>query len=87
MAPDRNARQIEVDRNLEAFRQRLPDLLSTHAGQYALLRHREITGFFDTLTEALVAGQKLYSDQMFSIQEVTEASVDLGFFSHAVHLG
>lgn len=87
MAPDRNARQIEVDRNLDAFRSLLPELLQTQPGKFALLRHREIAGFFDTLTDALVAGQKLYSDQLFSIQEVTESSVDLGFFSHAVHLG
>jgi hypothetical protein len=85
--PDRNARQIEVDRNLEAFRVQLSSLLRTHAGKYALMRHQEIVGFFDTLADALVAGQKLYSDQLFSIQEVTETSVDLGFFSHAVHLG
>ena len=87
MTPDRNARQIEVDRNLDAFRSLLPDLLQSQAGKFALLRHREIAGFFDTLADALVAGQKLYSDQLFSIQEVTESSVDLGFFSHAVHLG
>jgi hypothetical protein len=87
LSPDRNARQIEVDRNLEAFREKLPELLRTHAGKFALLRNREVTGFYDSLVEALVAGQKFYSDQLFSIQEVTEASIDLGFFSHAVHLG
>lgn len=87
MIPDRNARQIEVDRNLEAFRTQLPGLLKTHAGKYALLRHQEVVEFFDTLTDALIAGQKLYSDQLFSIQEITDSAVDLGFFSHAVHLG
>lgn len=87
MIPDRNARQTEVDRNLEAFRSRLPELLSTHPGKYALIRNQEIIGFFDTLVDALLAGQKLYTDQMFSIQQVTETTVDLGFFSHAVHLG
>lgn len=87
MAPDRNARQIEVDRNLDSFREKLPGLLRDHAGKYALIRHQEVVGFFDTVADALVAGQKLYSDQLFSIQEVTEAKVDLGFFSHAVHMG
>ncbi len=87
MALDRNARQIEVNNNLESFREKLPELLRTHPGKYALMRDREIAGFFDTLTDALVAGQKLYSDQQFSIQQVTESAVDLGFFSHAVHVG
>jgi hypothetical protein len=31
-----------------------------------------------------VAGQKLYDDQFFSVQEVVASAVDLGFFSHAV---
>jgi len=87
LAPDRNARQIEVDRNLESFRGKLPELLRTHPGKFALMRHQEIVDFFDTLIDALIAGQKLYSDQLFSVQQVTEASIDLGFFSHAVHLG
>lgn len=85
--PDRNVRQIEVDRNLEAFREKLPELLLTHRGKFALIRHREVTGIFDTLMDALIAGQKLYSDQIFSIQEITEKFIDLGFFSHAVHMG
>jgi hypothetical protein len=87
VVPDRSARQAEVDRNLDVFRKQLPELLQTHPGKFALMRHQEIVDYFDTLTDALVAGQKLYSDQQFSIQEVTESSVDLGFFSHALHLG
>lgn len=67
MLVDRNTRQIEVDRNLEFFREMLPELLRTNRGKFALIRHREITGYFDTLMDALIAGQKLYSDQMFSI--------------------
>ncbi len=40
--------------------------------------------FFDTVDDAYRAGQKLFQNQPFSIQEVTDSSVDLGFFSHAL---
>lgn len=75
----------QVKRNYEAFAQRLPGLLASHQGKFALMRDGEIVEFFDTARDAYVAGQKLFKDdQLFSIQEVVEAPVDLGFFSHAV---
>jgi len=32
-------------------------------------------------------GQKLFADGLFSVQKITGEPIDLGFFSHAVHLG
>jgi hypothetical protein len=75
----------QVERNYQAFAQRLPSLLASHQGKFALMRDGEIVEFFDTARDAYVAGQKLFKDdQLFSVQEVVEAPVDLGFFSHAV---
>jgi hypothetical protein len=85
--PTRADHQIEVDGNFESFREKLPELLQKERGRYALIRHREIVGIFDTLMDAVTAGKKIFDDRLFSIQEITEASIDLGFFSHAVHLG
>ena len=87
MQPNRQLNQAEVDDNLEYFREKLPELLQSERGRFALIRHREIIGVFDTLIDAVTAGKKLYSDRIFSIQEVTDAAIDLGFFSHAMHLG
>ena len=39
---------------------------------------------FDTARDAYLAGQKLYPDALFSVQEVTDTPADLGFFSHAM---
>ena len=77
--------RAEVDRNYRAFAERLPGLLASHQGKFALMRDGEIVEFFDTARDAYVAGQKLFeADQLFSVQEVIETPVDLGFFSHAV---
>jgi hypothetical protein len=86
MSPART-KQEEVDRNFAFFQQELPQLLPGHGGKFALIRDCKITGFYDTAQDALTAGAQLYQDDLFSIQRVTEEIGDLGFFSHAMHLG
>ncbi len=75
--------QTEVDRNYESFREKLPDLLKTDANRFALMRRREVVACFDTSRDALEAGSKLYKDGRFSVQEITNRTVDLGYFSRA----
>ncbi len=83
----RQQKQHEIEANLEFFRTKLPELVQSHREKFALIRHREIIGMFDTALDAQTAGNKLYPDNIFSVQKVTETAIDLGFFSHAVHLG
>lgn len=75
----------EVDRNFDAFLEKLEPLLQSNGGQYALMRKGEIEGFFSSDIEALSAGRSRFSDCLFSIQEITDRPVDLGFFSHAIN--
>jgi len=77
----------QVKTNYEAFVQKLPELLETHRGKFALMHDGQIVEFFDTAGDAFRTGIKLYHDQDFSIQEVTDSPVDLGFFSYAVPYG
>jgi hypothetical protein len=79
-----DARREVARKNYEAFSKKLPELLPAHRGKFALMRDGEVTEFFDTAGDAYLAGQKLYPDGGFSVQEVTDVPVDLGFFSHAV---
>jgi hypothetical protein len=83
MSPDPKSAEIET--NYAAFRARLPDLVQSHAGKYAVLRHGDIVEFFDTLSDAAKFCGREYADGLFSIQEVTSRRVDLGYYSHAVH--
>lgn len=73
----------EVDRNFDAFQILLPTIVEQHRGEYALLRDREVTGFYASLRDALNAGAQRFADHLFSIQEVTDKPADLGLFSHA----
>jgi len=77
--------QEQVKANYLAFEKKVPELLASYRGKFALMRNGEIIDFFDTARDAYIAGQKLYSqDNLFSVQEVIETPVDLGFFSYAM---
>ena len=79
-----NDRQEQIDENYRAFAEMLPNLLTTHPGKFALIRDRKVIEFYDTARDAYVTGQKLYEDSSFSVQEVINTPVDLGYFSRAV---
>lgn len=74
----------EVERNYQAFKERLPDI-QAHAGKYALLHDGDIVGFYDTIRDAALTGEKFYPDGLYSVQKVTTEPVDLGYFSRALH--
>lgn len=77
------ARQkLEVDRNYDAFTRILGTILSDHRDQLALMRDGEVVGFYPTPREALQAAAQKFPDRIFSIQEVTDEPIDLGFWSH-----
>ena len=84
--PTPEERQRAVDENYEAFKQLLPGLMQQQPGKFLLLHDRQAVEFFDTARDAMIYGQKAFPDGLFSIQQVTEAIVDLGYFSHAVHI-
>ena len=83
--PADQALMDELQNNFAVFEKALPSLLKEHRKQYALMRHGEIVEFFDTAADAVRAGRRLYPDDLFSIQGVTDRPIDLGYHSHAVN--
>lgn len=73
----------EVKANFDAFQKQLPELLKTHPGKFAVIRHGEVVEFFDTLGDAARFGGRMFEDDMYSVQEVTDRRIELGFFSVA----
>lgn len=76
-------KQREIDANYQAFRDILPELMKTHGGKFVVMRHQKPIEFFDTARDSLVFATRGYDDGLFSIQEVTDKIVDLGWFSYA----
>lgn len=82
-----DAKLAEIDNNLKRFLVLLPALMAAHEGQYVLMRHGCVTGYYDSALDAQIAGNQQYEDRVFSIQRVEEAPEELGHFSYAVHSG
>lgn len=78
---------VEIDRNFDFFQRNLGAYLSSHEGEFAVIRHQAIAGFCGSVADAEALGEKDFPDGLYSIQEVTSAPVDLGFFTHAIHNG
>jgi hypothetical protein len=72
----------EVDRNYDAFTRMLGAILPEHRDKLALMRDRKIVGYVDTPRQALVSAAERFPDGIFSVQEVTDKPLDLGFWSH-----
>ena len=77
------ARKQEIDANYDYLQRTLALLLPTHEGQYALLKNRQVEGFFDKPGDAYREALTRFPDRLFSIQLVTSEPLDLGFLSHA----
>ncbi len=77
----------QVELNFKAFSEKLPELINIQMNKYALMRDGEIVEIYNSWEDAYKTGLRFYEDELFSVQKITNSSVDLGFFSHAVYIG
>jgi len=77
--------EVEIDQNYEAFQKVVGSLMPTHAGQFAVLRRQVVVDYYKTAGEALIAAYQKYPDGLFSVQEVADRPLDLGFYSHVAN--
>jgi hypothetical protein len=87
MPSNRYLSDAELDLNYEAFKAALPELIKKHKGRFAIIRDANVLDAFDTSRDAFVCGWRLFGDDLFSVQEVTDEPVYLGIFSHAIGIG
>ena len=81
---ENNASQSEIDKNYEAFRRKLPELLedSANLDKFSLWHNGEMVEIFDTESDAIKVGKEKYREfGNFSIQQITKDTFDLGFIS------
>lgn len=75
----------QVDMNYDAFQRILSTVIDAHRDQYALMRDRRIVGYFALPGDAYDHGMDRYPDGVFSIQQVTDEAIHLGFWSVAAN--
>lgn len=71
----------EVDRNYDSFQRVMSRYLPDHLGEYALLRHGKVIGFFSDAGLAEAKGET-FADRLYSIQLVDPEPVNLGLYSN-----
>lgn len=81
------ARREEIESNFTAFEALLSKLLPTKRGKFAVMRDAQLVRVYDSLAEAVASAHSEFEDGLFSIQEVTNGPLDLGFYSHAYPQG
>lgn len=83
MDNNRAAIQAEVDRNFEEFEKLLPAIIGQNRDKYALMKDGKILGYYSSSEDARVAASAFIKDGLYSIQHVTDTSINLGFFNYA----
>jgi len=76
--------QQEVDENYREFVKILPSIIGLHMNKFALMKDGGIKGYFSTFEDASAAASQFITDGIYSIQQVSNAVVDLGFYNYAV---
>lgn len=83
----KDRQRAEVEGNYEAFEKALPELMAQNPGGYAVYRHRALISVFDSFSSALTYCVSQYSDRLFSIQEISDEPLSLGWLSSDAHHG
>ena len=79
-----DALQAEIDTNFDNFQRVVGSYLPERKGQWALMRHGNVVSIHPDAGSAEGTGIEQFKDDIFSIQQITDEVVDLGFFSHVV---
>jgi len=72
----------EVRANFKYFQSKFPELKKTHPNEFALLHKKKIIEFFESENDAIKIGMKDYGEGHFSVQQVADTFIDLGYQSH-----
>ena len=80
---DQALHRHQIDQSDDAFQRALASVIVLHRDQFVLMRDRSVNGFYANAGEAYRARPTQFDDGLFSVQEVTDQPIDLGFHSFA----
>ena len=81
------SQEEEVKRNYETFKKLLPELLKQERDKFALMRGGELVATYETMQDAITTAEKMFPDDRWSIQKITDRPISLGYRSRAVLVG
>ncbi len=74
-------RDAEIAGNYDYLMRNLARFMPEHHRQYALLKDRNVLGFYDDPLDASIAGQSIPGNGHYSIQEVTDEPIFPGVYA------
>ncbi len=74
----------EVRENYDFFKTQISQLKDGYLNKFALLHHKEITNFFTSEDDAIEIGIEKYGEGKFSVQQVNDSNIELGYQSHVI---
>lgn len=77
--------QKEADQNYKYFEAHLDEIQKKSNGKkYVLLRHQKVISYHDDFGSGVEEGKRRFEDELYSVQEVANTPIDLGFQSYAL---
>lgn len=76
--------QEQVDRNYKYFQEHKEEISEENQDKYVLIRDQNFIAFYSTREDALTAGKSQFEDNRFSVQKVSDESVELGAVGYAL---
>ena len=74
-------RDTMIKANFDAFQELSAQFKDEDKGKYALMRDQKLIGVFDDARLAHKHALDTYDDENYSVQEIGQEPIDLGFFS------
>ena len=76
--------KFEVKENYAFFKTQVAELKKDYLKKFALLHKKKIIDFFVSEDDAIKIGMKDYGEGKFSVQEVNDKTIDLGYQSYVI---
>ena len=68
-----------LENEIKTFEQKLPELLKSNAGKFALIKEDNVIRTFSVIDDALIYGYEKYLNQPFLVREITPLQEPLDF--------
>ncbi|MGI9256286.1 MAG: hypothetical protein ACR2PY_05075 [Salinispira sp.] len=71
----------QTRKNVDAYKKAEDNLIQDHYGKYAVFSNGNLEGIYNDLDDAYKIGLQLYGDGKFTIRQIGQKPINLGFMS------
>ena len=68
-----------LEKETKYYEMKLPELVQTNVGKFALIKGEQLIGTYDALNDALKSGYEKFKDKPFLVKQIVPAQQPLNF--------